>query len=146
MIKTVLLWALRLFIGGLFLYSGFIKLMDPHTFAESTANYQMIGNRAVILTALYLPWLEIWTGLALLLFPPLRTAAWSLITLMLLVFTAAKISALARGLDISCGCGTGDDPMTLLDVLENLALLAVTITGLFIDTATPTPPAVPPAP
>jgi uncharacterized membrane protein YphA (DoxX/SURF4 family) len=135
MIKTLLLWALRLFIGGLFLRSGFIKLIDPQAFAESTANYLILGERAVMLTALYLPWLEVWTGLALLVFPPLRPAAWSLISLMLLVFTAAKISALARGLDISCGCGAGDDPITLPDVLENLLLLALTLTGLTFDRA-----------
>jgi len=133
-VKKALPWILpllRLFIGGLFLYSGYIKVIDPHAFAESVANYQLISGRAVTLTALYLPWLEIWTGLALLLVPPLRASAWLLITLMLLVFTAAKISALARGLDISCGCGTGDDPMTLLDVLENLLLLALTLPALW---------------
>lgn len=133
MIKTTLLWLLRLGIGLLFLYSGLIKIMDPHRFAESTANYLILGDRAVILTAIYLPWLEVWTGLAILLLPPMRSAAWLLITLMLLVFTAAKISALTRGLDISCGCGTGEDPMTLLDVLENLLLLALTTAGLLLD-------------
>lgn len=131
--KSGLLWGLRLFIGGLFLYSGFLKILDPHTFAESAANYLILSGRAVSLTALYLPWLELWTGAALLLIPPLRPAAWLLISLMLAVFTLAKLSALARGLDISCGCGTGDDPMTFLDVLENLLLLAITLTGQILD-------------
>jgi putative oxidoreductase len=133
MIKPMILWGLRLFIGGLFLYSGFIKVLDPHTFAENTANYLILSDRAVILTAVYLPWLEIWTGIAVILITPLRSAAWLLINLMLIIFTVAKISALARGLDISCGCGTGDDPMTYMDVIENFFLLALTLTGQILD-------------
>jgi len=111
--------------AGLFLYSGAIKVLDPAFFAQSTANYRMLPPALITPMALFLPWLEIWSALALLTLPAPRRAGWIWITVMLIVFTIAKISALARGLDISCGCGTSEDPMTFRDVLENLILLAL---------------------
>lgn len=131
--KNLLLWTLRILIGGLFLYSGFIKILDPHLFAQRVANYHLLGERGVSITAVLLPWLEIWTGLSLIILPPLRPAAWCLITCMLLLFTAVKLSALARGLDIPCGCGTRDAPMTVRDVFQNILLLALTLPGLRMD-------------
>lgn len=131
--KPALLWSLRLLFAALFLHSGLVKLTDLHTFAQNTANYRLLTDRQVILTALHLPWLEIWTATTLLLIPPFRRAAWLSTLLMLLVFTAAKASALARGLDITCGCGTGTDPMTLTDLLENLLLLALATAALLLE-------------
>lgn len=123
--KRALLWGIRLFLAGLFLHSGWIKLLDPAGFAQSVANYRMLPAALVTPMAVFLPWLEIWSALALLIHPLLRRAGRGWIFFMLVVFTLAKITALARGLDISCGCGTSEDPMTIRDVAENLFLLAL---------------------
>jgi uncharacterized membrane protein YphA (DoxX/SURF4 family) len=119
----------RLLIAGLFFYSGWIKLVDIETFAQSIAGYQLAPGSLVIPTAYFLPWFEIWCALALWVTPPFRRSAWILITAMLVVFTVAKISALQRGLDISCGCTGSDDPMTWMDVGSNLVWLILSITG-----------------
>jgi len=129
-VKTAFLWGLRLFMSGLFLYSGVVKVADPFDFAQSVYNYRMLPLVLITPMALVLPWLEIWSALALLARGALRRAGWICITVLLLVFTFAKISALARGLDISCGCGTSEAPMTLWDLAENLFLLALCRVGL----------------
>src|SRR6202030_704958 len=53
--------------------------------------------------ALYLPWLEIFSGLALVTRRIYRGGL-LILTLLTTVFIAASIVAKARGLDISCGC------------------------------------------
>ena len=53
--------------------------------------------------ALYLPWLEIICGLALVL-RRLYSGALALLLALLLVFIGASFAAKARGIDITCGC------------------------------------------
>ena len=131
--KRVLLWAARIGIAALFTHSAWTKLVDPEAFAQATANYRMLPDALVTATALFLPWLELWCAMALLAVSPFRRAAWGLITAMMVVFTVAKVSALARGLDIACGCTASDDPMTWLDVGENLLILVPCVYGLATD-------------
>lgn len=125
--------AARLILSGLFIYSGGVKLLDLQTFALGISGYQLLPENLVIPLAYVLPWLELWCGVVLWLVPPFRRSAWVLITAMLLVFTAAKISALQRGLDISCGCTGSTDPMTWADVLSNLGWLLGCLPGLTRD-------------
>jgi len=97
----------RLVLGGILLYAGFTKLNDGWRFAEAIANYRILPAQANQLLALTLPWLEVVLGLLLVLGLWLRAAA-GLATLLFLGFSIAVIAALARQLDISCGCfGTG---------------------------------------
>lgn len=124
---------IRLLVSGLFLYSGWVKLLDLEAFALAISGYQILPTRLVIPLAYFLPWLEIWCALALWIAPPFRRSAWLLITAMLLVFTVAKISVLNRGLDISCGCSGSDDPMTWKDVGSNLFWMVLSILGLIKD-------------
>lgn len=98
----------RLVLGGILLYAGFTKLNDGWRFAEAIANYRILPAQANQLLALTLPWLEVVLGLLLVLGLWLRAAA-GLATVLFLGFSVAVIAALARQLDISCGCfGTGE--------------------------------------
>ncbi len=99
-----MIWrALDLVAGGLFIWAGVLKALDPGGFAEDIFNYRMLPWTVGLLFAFLLPWLEIFCGLALVL---RRLYAGALATLLLLVifFTGATVAARARGLDISCGC------------------------------------------
>lgn len=49
--------AARLFMGGVFLYASFDKILHPAAFAEAVYNYQILPDAAVNLAALTLPWL-----------------------------------------------------------------------------------------
>ncbi len=83
------------------------KLTHPHSFAKNIRTYQMVPQPLVFPMAVYVPWLELVTGLALLagLWP--REAL--LVTLLVFgVFLTANVTAMARGLEIDCGCfGSG---------------------------------------
>jgi uncharacterized membrane protein YphA (DoxX/SURF4 family) len=97
----------RLLLGGVLLYAGFSKLNDGWRFAEAIANYRLLPAQANQILALTLPWLEVALGLLLILGLWLRAAA-GLSALLFFAFAAAVAAALARNLDISCGCfGTG---------------------------------------
>ena len=108
----------RVVVGGFFIFAGFVKIIDPMAFAFQVDHYQLLPWTASALLALYLPWLEIVSGLALLWQPWARAAAWIILAL-LVVFVLALAAAWFRGLDISCGCfgndgGSGAIPLTIL--------------------------------
>ena len=117
--------ACRLGVGGVFLYASLAKIADPGGFAQAIAHYRLAPALLLHPLALLLPWLEAVTGAALLAGVARRGAA--LLAIMLaLLFAGAVASALARGLDISCGCfdTTGGEKVGLDLLLRNLALLA----------------------
>lgn len=89
--------------GGLFLYAGVVKVVDPIDFARDVDNYKMLPWQMSVGLALYLPWLEIFCGLALIARVLYRGGVFILAVLMMF-FVVITIVAKARGLDISCGC------------------------------------------
>ena len=94
---------LAILIGGLFIYAGAVKALDPVRFAGDIENYHIFPWPVGVRLAFYLPWLEILCGLALIV-RRLYSGALVLVLALMLVFIGASISAKARGLDISCGC------------------------------------------
>jgi uncharacterized membrane protein YphA (DoxX/SURF4 family) len=127
-----ILWphAARIIVGVVFIYAGWIKIIDTPGFAQSIYQYQLLPDFWVNLSAIILPWLEFTTGIILILLPRLRRGAAAWIGLMLVVFTTAVIISIFRGLDISCGCMSTDPNAAKIGwrkVAEN--------TGLFILTA-----------
>jgi uncharacterized membrane protein YphA (DoxX/SURF4 family) len=98
------LWRIvAIIIGGLFIYAGVVKVIDPADFARDIDNYKMLPWQLSVWMGLYLPWLEIFCGLALIVRVLYRGSVFILTALMAL-FIVITIIAKARGLDISCGC------------------------------------------
>jgi putative oxidoreductase len=98
------LWrAVAIIIGGLFIYAGVVKVIDPVEFARDIDNYKMLSWQMSVGLGLYLPWVEIFCGLALISRVLYRGGVFILTALMAL-FIVITIIAKARGLDISCGC------------------------------------------
>ena len=94
---------LAVIVGGIFIYAGVVKVLDPVQFGIDIDNYKMLPWFVSVRLAFYLPWLEILCGLALI-FGFLYRGGLSILTLLVLVFIGATIVAKARGLDITCGC------------------------------------------
>lgn len=122
-------WMFRLLsvvVGALFVYAGILKALDPAQFALDVQNFRLVPWTADVLIALYLPWLEIVCGGALVIGRAgLRGALW-LITGLMLAFVAAIFSAKIRGLDIACGCfGHGPAHGFGTALARDFALLAV---------------------
>jgi len=106
-LKSGLVLVLRLALGGVLFYAGFLKLREGYAFAEAIANFRLLPAQGNQLLAVVLPWLEVATGL-LLVFGVWVRAAGLLAGLLFVAFLGALATALWRGLDIECGCfGTG---------------------------------------
>lgn len=120
---------LRLAIAGVFIYAGAIKAMDPLKFATQIRAYELTGFAVGGVLAVWLPWLELFCGLALLVNRLVRGALFWVMVLMV-VFTAAQVSAWIRGLNLDCGCfGEMGKPIHPAWVIgrDGLILLAVAV-------------------
>jgi putative oxidoreductase len=90
-------------VGGIFIYAGAIKVLDPVQFAIDIDNYKILPWTISVGLAFYLPWLEMFCGVALIL-RRLYLGGLSILTALVAVFLVATIAAKVRGLDITCGC------------------------------------------
>lgn len=119
----------RLALAGVLLAAALPKLADPAGFAAKLPNYQIFPDALVNLIAAVVPMLELLAALALVSGVLYRGGVW-LAGGLLASFTALLASALARGLDLDCGCfgaAVQAEPVSWLDLLRNLVLLAVVL-------------------
>jgi putative oxidoreductase len=93
----------RLGLGGLFIYAGGVKLPDLQQFFLDVHHFEITPWNISIGVAMFLPWLEIVAGIALIV-RRLYLGAITVCLLMSLTFIVAISSAWARGLDLTCGC------------------------------------------
>ncbi len=114
--------------AGIFIYASIDKIAQPAAFAKDVYNYQILPDSLVNLTALVMPWLELFLGLCLLAGIWLPGAVLT-INGLLVVFLAALLFNLARGLDVNCGCfSTGADAAamsTTYYLIRDIAFLAI---------------------
>jgi uncharacterized membrane protein YphA (DoxX/SURF4 family) len=99
---------LRIGLASIFIYAGFVKLLNPQAFAHALAQYQLIPNILLPLVALGLPAVELLAGLGLIL--DLRGSLTTILVL-LVIFTLILGYAILNDLDIDCGCFTLDEIM-----------------------------------
>jgi uncharacterized membrane protein YphA (DoxX/SURF4 family) len=96
--------ALRLLLGGYFLYAAVPKILDPAAFARVVYQWQVTPPVPSNVVAVVLPWVELVAGLLLIAGVWKREAA-ATIGLLLVVFLAAAASVMWRGIDVeNCGC------------------------------------------
>jgi len=102
--KVKFAWRIMdLVVGGVFIYAGVVKALQPFRFASDIDNYKILPWTISVGLAFYLPWLEILCGLALIL-RRLYLGGLSILTALVLIFSGVTIAAKVRGLDITCGC------------------------------------------
>jgi putative oxidoreductase len=99
----LLLSLLRVALGAVFIVASLDKIQNPEAFATNIANYRILPYNLINGIAIVLPWLEVITGTLLALGVWTR-ASTMIVWGLLLAFSIAISQALARGLDISCGC------------------------------------------
>jgi uncharacterized membrane protein YphA (DoxX/SURF4 family) len=90
-------------LGVFFVVAALPKVVDPPAFAHMVYNYRLVPGPFVNLMGLVMPWLELLTGIALILGIWTRTSA-AVVGAMLGVFIVAISVNLARGNAIDCGC------------------------------------------
>lgn len=118
-------WLVALAVGGTFVVASLDKIANPGDFAQSVYHYRLLPLALLHPFALLLPWVELLGGLALLA-PPLRRGGALLVGLMNIMFIVALAAAMARGLDIHCGCfgAEGGHGVSLGLIARDLLLLA----------------------
>ncbi len=138
---------LRLALAGVFLAAAVVKIADPVKFHAALLTYRMLPDLVAAGLALWLPWFELCTGVAILWPRHSRAALWVVVALNV-VFLAAIGQAAFRELDIVCGCfgrpasvrGAGYLPYLARD----LAFLAAAVWLLRREPPAAVPPQPPP--
>lgn len=121
--NPLLLLLIRLAVGIFFLLASIGKIADPSLFAREIANYRLLPDILVNIFAITLPWIEAASAIFLITGIRLKTNS-AIISSLLVVFIVALLSAMARGLNINCGCIANQVTMVGWNkVFEDAALL-----------------------
>ncbi len=119
----------RLIVGLTFIYASYYKIIEPGDFAKSIWYYHISPGSLINLTAIILPWLELVCGILLILGVAYRGSLF-LVSLMTVVFILAIASAMARGIDLDCGCfkaAESSSESTLRALLLDVGLIILLI-------------------
>ena len=124
----------RILLGAIFIYASLSKILNPDQFAQAVMNYRIVPLVSVNLFAILLPWLELVSGI-LLLVGLFTGGSIIMITVLMTLFLGAIGSALLRGLDISCGCFSTDGvyKITIFYFIRDLLLFALALQVLLYD-------------
>ena len=119
----------RLLLGGIFIYTGLPKLMHPAEFARLVYGYRILHPSLVNLVGITLPWIEVIAG-AFLVIGILPRSSAAVIAGLLGVFIVGGFLALARGMEIKCGCFfpfMGDHELTWALLARDAVLLLLAL-------------------
>jgi len=119
--------ACRIILAGVFIAAALPKIVSPHDFSIAVYRYQLLPFALINVVAIYLPWLELTSAVALFM-PSLRRAALLILGAMLIVFTIAITINVIRGVNIACGCFSVDPDakhIGWMNVVRNLVLVGL---------------------
>ncbi|MBA4392000.1 MAG: hypothetical protein C0407_00440 [Desulfobacca sp.] len=92
---------IRFGLGGVFVYSGIIKLWAPKVFARTLSQYDLLPEALLPVAAIGLPVLELMAGIGVIL---AVRGSLSLMFSLLLLFTAVLWYGILKDLNVDCGC------------------------------------------
>ncbi len=123
-------WCARLAVGGVFLWSAAAHLANPYYFLSTVYQYELTSAAIGAMVSSVLPFLELMLATCLLSGTCPRPT-WLLASLLLLGFVAVQLSALARGLVISCGCFGPEtsQPIGKMSIAFTTALAVLAVSG-----------------
>jgi uncharacterized membrane protein YphA (DoxX/SURF4 family) len=132
--NKVFVFALRIFLGVIFVYSSADKVLEPDRFAIAIRGYQILPLGLTNLAALVIAWGELLSGIMLIFGVFTRKAA-AAVLILLLVFTVAIVTTMVRGVVVDCGCfaNEGGSQTGFHLVLRNLFLLATALMVMRFD-------------
>lgn len=119
-------------LGAIFVAAALPKITDPPSFAHMIYNYRILPGGLIHITALVMPWLELITGLALILGVWVKPARW-IIGAMLVVFMVAISINLLRDNAIDCGCfNTSAANLTHEERIRDMWIVILRDTGMLL--------------
>jgi putative oxidoreductase len=135
---AVLALAARVYLGTIFLLACWHKLFEPGAFAVDIATYQILPLGLINPMAIALPWVELAAGTMLIVGFRTRAAA-LLVAAMMAMFSVAIGIAVAKGLDMSCGCfasqGAAEDPISWRTIARDVSWFVLALYVLLLDRA-----------
>jgi uncharacterized membrane protein YphA (DoxX/SURF4 family) len=134
--NSYLVAVLRVLVAAVFIYAGLNKINNPLMFADQIKMYEVIGTSPLLyITAIFLPWLEIICGLAMLTGVFIRGG--SLVISLLMAFFLGVVIYRTYGIMDKAGiaftrvhfdCGCGFKPTyAWKKILENTVLLILSL-------------------
>jgi putative oxidoreductase len=132
--NKLFIFVLRLFLGGMFVYSSWHKIADPGAFAISIRGYQLLPIAVTNIFALFIAYSEALAGIMLILGIMTRKAAGA-IFVMLVMFTIAIMTTIVRGIAVDCGCfsNEGGHSTNYTLVIRNLFLITASMMVMLFD-------------
>jgi uncharacterized membrane protein YphA (DoxX/SURF4 family) len=132
--NNFVLLAARVVLSSVFIFAAVSKTAQPESFAQAIANYKILPDILINISALTIPWIELCAGLLLLFGISVKENS-AILSGLLVIFIGAILISLLRGLDIECGCfGTIDgSKVGIIKILENTGLLLLGIILLKYD-------------
>jgi uncharacterized membrane protein YphA (DoxX/SURF4 family) len=97
--------AVRIVIGGIFIYASIDKIINPESFTRIIHNYRLFPPSLINIIAIVTPWIELVSGVFLIIGFKYKGAN-LIIFGMLIAFIIALTISYARGININCGCFT----------------------------------------
>jgi putative oxidoreductase len=118
--------AIRIIIGGIFIYASIDKIVHPEAFARIIHFYRLLPPSLINIMAIFTPWIEIVTGICLIVGFKYKGA--NLIILgMLIMFIGALTISYIRGININCGCFSTASTVKsdlVLRIIEDILMVA----------------------
>lgn len=126
--NPALLLIARIVLGLIFIIASAGKIYNPAVFAQEISNYDFMPYFTINLMAIILPWIELIAGIFLISGIRLKASS-AIIGALLIVFIIAVATAMARGLNINCGCYShvANDPVGWKKIIENTIQLALAL-------------------
>ncbi len=93
----------RVILAAVFIFAAIGKIQRPEEFASAIAAFRILPMGLVNIAAITMPWVELLTGIAILI-PAFMQSSALIMVAMNTAFITAALLAIARGLDIECGC------------------------------------------
>ena len=119
----------RLGLGCMFIYSSLPKIRQPYDFLHDVYNYEIVGPKLGMLTAMTLPWAELLVGICLV--GGIFISGALLVSIVLgAMFSIVLGWALYMGLDISCGCFSSSSAETISYMTLIRALVITLLSGI----------------
>lgn len=127
---------IRFVVGGVFVFAGVTKMIDPWSFAAAIESFRVVPTGLVGLLAIILPPLELIAGGFWMANRAPMSAAVTILGLGV-VFLVALIAALVRGVPAECGCfgafSIGGSTATAA-ILRDMLLMTATGYWILIST------------
>lgn len=122
--RLLILRVLRALFGGIFIFAGFLKLIDLDGFENAIRSFALIPGEVIPYVKFLVPFAELLFGGAIAVGISVPRSA-EVVLGFLVAFTAAVITKVLEGAEISCGCFGGLDNGSIgpSTVIRNLGLM-----------------------